>query len=195
MSKTIYFVTTNKEKIKQASKSLSRFNIELKDVNLEMPESRAEDSKEIAIEKAKIAFDKLKKPVIVEDSGFYIKSLGGFPMTHIKFSLKTLGIANIIKMMQGFKTRNAEWRMSVAYCSKKNNVKTFTYIDKGSISTKLKRKKRKTMSDYWRIYIPSKFNPKNLALSEFAGKDIERREEHYAANNQFMKFGKWFIKQ
>ena len=99
MSKTIYFVTTNKEKIKQASKSLSRFNIELKDVNLEMPESRAEDSKEIAIEKAKIAFDKLKKPVIVEDSGFYIKSLGGFPMTHIKFSLKTLGIFFVLSLV------------------------------------------------------------------------------------------------
>ena len=65
MKKTIYFVTTNKVKIANAERALKPFGIKVKPVNIEMPESRAEKPRLIAIEKAKYAYKKLKKPVMV----------------------------------------------------------------------------------------------------------------------------------
>ncbi|MBI4592540.1 hypothetical protein HY733_03790 [Candidatus Uhrbacteria bacterium] len=77
--------------------------------------SRSEDPTDIALEKATQAYKKFRKPLLVEDSGFFIDALGGFPMTHVKFSLKTLGIEGILRAMRGTKNRNCEWHMTLAY--------------------------------------------------------------------------------
>jgi len=138
----ISFVTTNKGKIHNAKKALALSGFKVKPVNIEMPESRAEDPRDIALEKAKYAHKILKKPIIVEDSGFFVRALGGFPMTHIKFSLTTLGTDNILKMLKGVKDRHAEWRMTLAYVDGKGKSKTFTFIEPGEIS--LSKRKAKT---------------------------------------------------
>jgi inosine/xanthosine triphosphate pyrophosphatase family protein len=83
-------------------------------VAIEVVESRAEDPAEIALEKAEQAFLLGHKPVIVEDSGFFIHALGNFPQTHVKFSLKTLGIERILKMLVDESDRSCSWRRSVA---------------------------------------------------------------------------------
>ena len=123
---TVYFATSNAGKVVNAKKALAPFGIEVKQLNIDLIESRAEDPADIALEKAQQAFARYKKPLIVEDSGFFIKALGGFPMTHIKFSLKTVGIKNILKMLRGSK-RDAEWRMSLAYVWGPGKHKVFTF--------------------------------------------------------------------
>ena len=98
---TIYFATSNTGKVENARRALKNFGFKVQQIKIELAESQAEDPAEIALEKARQAYTKIKKPVIVEDSGFFISALGDFPMTHIKFSLKTLGIKNILAMLKG----------------------------------------------------------------------------------------------
>ena len=103
--------------------ALKPFGIRVEQVQIELAESRSEDPTDIAFEKAKQAYALLKQPVIVEDSGFFVEGRRcGFPMTHVKFSLRTLGIRNILKMLKGVKN---QWRMTVAFVYGKNKYKTF----------------------------------------------------------------------
>ncbi|MDF1497511.1 MAG: non-canonical purine NTP pyrophosphatase [Patescibacteria group bacterium] len=189
----VYFVTSNKGKVRNAKIALKQFGISVKQINLDLVESRSEDPAEIALEKAKQAYAILNKPVIVEDSGFFIDVLGGFPMTHIKFSLKTLGVKNVLRMLKGVKNRKAEWRMTLAYVYGKGKYKTFTLIEKGKIANSLRPIKREMMSDYWRLYIPLK-NIANKTLSEMSDLEMDEWQEYYKKNNQFMKFGDWFFR-
>jgi XTP/dITP diphosphohydrolase len=187
----IYFATSNVSKVSNARAALGKFGIEVEQVALDLVDSRAEDPTEIAREKAVQAFRTLNKPVMVEDSGFFIRALGGFPMTHIKFSLKTLGVKNILKMLKGVRDRQAEWRMTVAYAFGPDDSRTFTFVEKGTVATALRPVKRQMMSDYWRVYIPKMLKSNRLALCEMTDAALNNWQEYYATHNQFMMLGKW----
>lgn len=191
----IYFVTSNKVKVKNASEALAHFGIKIKQYHFDFVESRSEDPKEIALEKAKQAYSIFKKPVIVEDSGFFIEALDGFPMTHVKFSLQTIGIKHILKALVDEKNRKVYWKMTVAYCFGKNKFKIFNFVEKGEIATELRPAKRLMMSEYWRVYIPKMIKNNELALSEMEDDDLKAWKEYFSRNNHFMKFGSWLNKQ
>lgn len=187
----IFFATSNKGKINNATEALAHFGIKVKQYNFDFIESRSEDPAKIALEKAKQVFHVIRQPVIVEDSGFFIEALGGFPMTHIKFSLQTLGINAILKALRNEKNRKAYWKMTVAYVSAVNKCKTFTFIEKGELTQEPRPINRTLMSDYWRIYIPKMIKNNTLALSEMEEESLKQWKDYYAQNNHFMKFGQW----
>ncbi|HLD81834.1 MAG TPA: non-canonical purine NTP pyrophosphatase [Patescibacteria group bacterium] len=190
----VFFATSNTMKVEDAKDALKHYGIHVRQLRTELSESRSEDPAKIALEKAKQAYAKFKKPVIVEDSGFFIHALSGFPMTHIRFSLSTLGVKNILKMLSGAKNRNAEWRMSLVYVYGKNKHRTFTFVEKGVIADSIRPVRRKIKSDYWRIYIP-KMIKNDKTLSQMIDKDLRIWEEYYRTNNQFQMFGKWYQKR
>jgi XTP/dITP diphosphohydrolase len=178
---TIYFATSNAGKVANAQAALRPFGITVKQTDVDLVESRSEDPAVIALEKATQAYKKFRKPLLVEDSGFFIEALGGFPMTHIKFSLKTIGIEGILRAMptspagrRGAKNRNCEWRMTLAYVYGPGKHKTFTFVEKGVIAERPRPIKRPMMSAYWRLYVPKMHNAKNAkALSDMSEKEME----------------------
>jgi len=191
-TKVIYFATSNPGKVANAAAALGPFGIAVRQAEVELAESRAEDPAEIALEKAKQAYKKFRKPLMVEDSGFFIEALGGFPMTHIKFSLKTLGIDGILRAMRGAKSRRCEWRMTLAYVNGPGKHKTFTFVEKGVIAEKPRPVKRPMMSEYWRLYVPKMLDAKNTkALSDMSEGEMERWMEYFSRNNHFLQLGEW----
>jgi XTP/dITP diphosphohydrolase len=188
----ILFATSNKGKIENAQKALEPYGITVKQIEMNLTESRSEDPEEIALEKAREAFEQIGQPVIVEDSGFFIDALGGFPMTHIKFSLGTLGVEKILKMLSGAATRSGQWRMTLAYAYGEDKFKTFTFVEKGVIADEVKNPVRPTMSDYWKIYIPKMIEDNELTLGEMSDDALHKWEAYYKNNNQFHMFGEWF---
>ena len=67
----INFVTSNKNKVKEFRQILEP-EIKVNHIGMSYPELRSDDSEEIARHSAKELADKLKKPVVVEDSGLFI---------------------------------------------------------------------------------------------------------------------------
>lgn len=190
--KTIYFATSNSGKVANAAAALKPFGIAVRQAEIELAESRAEDPAEIALEKATQAYRKFKKPLLVEDSGFFIEALGGFPMTHIKFSLKTLGVDGILRAMRGAKSRKCEWRMTLAYVYGPGKHKSFTFVEKGVIAEKPRPVKRPMMSDYWRLYVPKMLDAKNTkALSDMSEEEMGKWMEYFSKNNHFLQLGMW----
>ncbi|MDR1207025.1 MAG: hypothetical protein LBK26_01270 [Rickettsiales bacterium] len=116
----VHFITSNTGKAKTLQsyfESKGRSDIEIVPTNLDLIEPQADTVAEVSLFKARQAFEQLREPVLVEDGGFAIEVLKGFPGVYTKYSNKTLGADGIIKLMDGVSNRNAKF------------VSTATYID------------------------------------------------------------------
>lgn len=143
----IYFVTTNCNKFSEAEKILGH-GFGLRQMKFEIPEIQALDAKKVAEEKAKAAYAKVKKPVIVEDTALYLKAWNGFPGALIAWAIKTMGIEGICKFVG--KDRSAKAEACVTYYDGKK-MRTFSGSIKGSIAREPRGADR---FDWDRIFIP-----------------------------------------
>ncbi|OQB05887.1 MAG: dITP/XTP pyrophosphatase [bacterium ADurb.Bin212] len=75
----IYYVTKNKYKLAHAIEYTKRFGVDIEQYQTDIPEIQAPTVYEVVTHKALRAWDDLKRPLIVSDSGWEIPSLGGFP--------------------------------------------------------------------------------------------------------------------
>lgn len=101
-------------------------------------ELRSDDPEEIARESAQRLANELKKIVVVEDSGLFIKSLNDFPGTCSAYIHKRIGLQGILKLMEKQKDRIAYYKSAVAYCEPNKEPISFLGIEKGTISKKIK---------------------------------------------------------
>jgi XTP/dITP diphosphohydrolase len=110
----IAVVTSNVHKAREVAATLEGV-IEVEHIPLECPEFRHDDVGEIARGKAAFAYNALKRPLIVDDTAFYIDALNGFPGPYAAYVLSTLGNQGILKLMEGVKDRSAHFETAIAY--------------------------------------------------------------------------------
>ena len=87
--------------------------------------------------KAKDAFSKCKKPLIIEDDGIFINSLNGFPGPYSSYIFKTIGNKGILNLLK--QNRKAKFVSIITYCDK-NILESFDAKIDGSISKSVKGK-------------------------------------------------------
>jgi non-canonical purine NTP pyrophosphatase (RdgB/HAM1 family) len=97
-------VTGNDHKWHEAQRILGA---PLERVRLDLPELQEESIAAVAREKAFAAFDKLQRPLIVEDAGIELVALGGFPGPFIKFWERQGGLKSICRSLDGQENRQA----------------------------------------------------------------------------------------
>ena len=134
----IYFVTGNINKIKEAKIILKDLDVEIEQVKIDYPEIQG-TLEEVAEFGAKWVYNILKKPVIVEDSGFFVEALNGFPGTYSRFVQETIGNEGILKLLEGKDNRNAYFKTVIGYCDE-NGVKLFKGIVRGKVAEKIRSK-------------------------------------------------------
>ena len=96
----IYYATTNKGKVNSLQRDLESIDFTIEQVDMEIPEPRSSDVKEIAHDKVLYAFERIQKPVVALDAGFYIESLNGFPKAFVNFALETIGNEGLLKLVE-----------------------------------------------------------------------------------------------
>lgn len=126
----LIFVTSNHNKAREISHILG-FSIETK--NLELPELQGLSVEEIAESKAKSAYSKIRHPVIVEDTGVYIKAFAGFPGALAKWYVKGLGHEGACRALDISPDRSAYAETCIAFYNGKS-AKKFTGRIYGTIS-------------------------------------------------------------
>lgn len=132
--KKLYFATANQAKLASLKRDLAGLNIEIKTLNFEIPEPRSDETDMIAKEKVRFAYSQIKKPCLAQDGGFYIPALNGFPKAYVNFALGTIGLAGILKLVEGF-DRSCEFRDSFAYLDESlDEPLAFTTITKGTLA-------------------------------------------------------------
>lgn len=181
--KKVLFATSNKFKVDEANFVGKKFSIEFVQINQPYPEIRDENVEKVAEEGAKFVFRKIKKSVIVEDTGLYIESLNGFPGSYSKFVFEKIGNEGILKLLKGEKNRNATFVSSVGYFDGKIK-KIFTGKVQGKI---LKEIRGKEGFGYDPIFLPEG-QEKTFAEDYEVKKKISHRKK------AFEKFCEWVTK-
>ena len=128
-------ITGNKEKIREFQAVLQdRIRFEV--LNVEKPEIQSEDSGEIAKIAAKYCAEKLRRPVVVEDSALVIDALGGFPGPYTRYIYERIGNLGLVKLMTSKKNRTCWYKSAVGYCEPGREPLCFWGVEEGSIATK-----------------------------------------------------------
>jgi len=134
---TINFVTSNLGKVREFRQILEP-EIKVSHIRISYPEMRCDNPEEIAKMSAEMLANRLKKIVVVEDSGLFIKALNDFPGTCSAYIHKRIGLQGIIKLMKGVKQRGCTYKSAVAYCEPEKKAISFLGEEKGKVAEKIK---------------------------------------------------------
>ena len=108
------FVSSNPNKYREAEAILESFGVGIEFLRHGLSEIQSDSLEIIASAKALDAFSKFARPVLVEDAGLFIDSLGGFPGPYSSYVLDTLGCKGILALTGP--DRAARFVSVVAYC-------------------------------------------------------------------------------
>jgi XTP/dITP diphosphohydrolase len=129
----LYFVTSNENKVKESERILG---LEIDKLPLDIKEIQTLEVEEVAEDKAKRAFEQIKKPVAAEDTGFYLEAWNGFPGALIKWVLEALGNEGLCR---AFQETNRTVKVKTCICLyNAREIKTFCGEVKGKIPAKPK---------------------------------------------------------
>lgn len=105
----------------------------LERISLDLPEPQALDPSEVVETKVRTAFERLHRPVLVEDSGLEVAAWGGFPGALVKWLEKSAGLPTITRMLDGFPDRTARAVCALA-CFDGKSVVAARGVTDGSIA-------------------------------------------------------------
>ncbi|HVX58216.1 MAG TPA: non-canonical purine NTP pyrophosphatase [Candidatus Saccharimonadales bacterium] len=109
----VTFITGNVKKAEFLAKYL---NHPVDHMKLELDELQSLDLKEIAEHKARQAFDKVNKPILVEDVSFTLEALGGkLPGPFIKWFLEEVGLEGVCRLADLSDSRKATTAICYVY--------------------------------------------------------------------------------
>ena len=181
--KNITFASTNQNKFLEVQSILSTQSITVDFSQIPLVEIQSEFLEEIAREKAKTAFAKVGRQVIVEDDGLFIDSLSGFPGPYSSFVFKTLGNNGILKLLAGSTKRSAHFRSVIAFY----NGITLSISD-GRVGGRISD--RVTEGGGWGydpIFIP---DGTDLTFAE-----LKKSKNEYSHRKRALeKFAQWYLK-
>jgi XTP/dITP diphosphohydrolase len=107
-------VTSNANKAAEVA-AFFQGSVEVTHMSLDLPEYRSDDLGEIARGKARYAYEHLNVPLIVDDTGFFIDALKGFPGPYAAYVLHSIGNTGILKLMEGISDRTARFTTAIAF--------------------------------------------------------------------------------
>jgi len=128
----LYFITSNVGKAKYLS---DYFDFPVEHKKLDLPEIQSLDLAEIVSDKAKRAYEIIKKPVLVEDVSLVFNALDKLPGPLIKWFYETLGNDGLCDLLDRYGDKRAKAAVSFALCIN-GEVKIFSGSCEGRISDK-----------------------------------------------------------
>jgi XTP/dITP diphosphohydrolase len=129
-----YFATGNEHKLQEANAALAQYGMQaLKLEDYHKIEIQSNDLEDIAYSALALIIQKTDKPVFVEDSGLFVHELNGFPGPYSSYVFETLGVEGVLKLLEGAKSRKAEFRSSVAFGMEGKWLANFNSTTEGTI--------------------------------------------------------------
>jgi non-canonical purine NTP pyrophosphatase (RdgB/HAM1 family) len=127
----ILYITSNKHKVVTANNYLKPFGITLEISTIDgIIEPQIEDIVEISKIKAKQAYEKVQKPLIVSDGSWIIPALNGFPGPYMAFVNRWFTSQDFLNLMKDKENREIILRECVTYIDE-NQIKSFISDTKG----------------------------------------------------------------
>jgi non-canonical purine NTP pyrophosphatase (RdgB/HAM1 family) len=186
----IAMATSNPAKLLTAREHLHPFGVTVSALRIEAEEIQSQSLEAIAEHKARQALAVAATPVIVEDSGFYINELGGFPGPFAKYAAKALGAAGIARLADLTRSRTAHFESALVYA---DATGTRTFTSTGSTGTiALEPSAVSTPADAWSplwdVFIPA---GADRPLSVLTREEREHVSSAWRTQSVFTQLGNW----
>lgn len=133
--KDLVYVTSNDGKAREAARLLG---VNVQRASLELDELQSLDLARIVEHKARQAYKKLKKPVIVDDVSFEIDQWRGFPGPFAKWLDKTITYEQLPQLLRK-ENRTARWITMLGFFDG-NIFKIFQGVEEGAIALRARGK-------------------------------------------------------
>jgi len=179
----LVLVTQNEHKLKELRPLFKRYNVEFITTPIQKHEIRSESIEEIARVAAKVAHETLQRPVVVDDTGFFVDSLNGFPGSYAAIVLKSIGYEGILKLMTDKMERTSRFKTAVGFCDGER-LEVFSGDMLGKVAHK---PAGEGGFGYDPIFVPEGFDKTYAELSL----DEKIRISH--RTRAFEEFLKWYI--
>ena len=191
MARKIFFATGNQGKIEEMRPLFEERDLELVQVKADVPEIDAMDVEEVAEQKVQDSFQRAVENdeigeddlLIVEDTGFYVKGLNGFPGAEAAFFAGTAGAEKLFNLLEYGEDRSAYFKTAIAYM-KDGETKIFTGEMHGKVPEE-KRGESHPHLPYNSYFIPED-QEKSLAENSMAS------HEDFHRTKAVEKFLDWF---
>jgi XTP/dITP diphosphohydrolase len=183
----IAFATGSAAKVATARQHLSPLDIELEQVALELDEIQSASVQAVALHKARQAFQILQRPLIVEDSGFYIDEIG-FPGPLVKYVINAIGAEGVARLADLTTSRRCHFESVLVHLDRHGVPSIYTdHGEGGTLADKPTVHPRPgAWSALWDVFIP---NGCTKPLSALSDTDRKRAFGGWAATSVFAKFG------
>lgn len=113
--KTLYFITSNKGKVREATEKLRTLGFSVVQKDLGYPEIQADSLEEVAQQGIEHLQAKFHQTFMLEDAGLFIDALQGFPGVYSKYVFFTIGLPGILRLLDRMENRTAVFRSVYAY--------------------------------------------------------------------------------
>lgn len=129
----ITLVTGNEQKYKDAQAVCTPYGIAIERQKVKITEMQSDSIEEVAISKAEQAYAELQKPLVVNDAGWRIPTLNGFPGAYMRYINECFAAEDFLRLMDGKTDRRIYLIDVIAYHDGKE-IKTFTVETEGKIT-------------------------------------------------------------
>ncbi len=182
----VWLATENSHKLREARAVLSDYSIRVRHLRKPKHEIQSPHLEEIARFAAKEAASEERRPVIVEDSGFFVRALKGFPGPYSSYVYMTLGPEGILRLLTGNRDREAFFQSTVAVCMQTTPSATFSGRVHGTIP---RHRAGRHGFGFDPIFIPHREN------RTFAEMDILEKSKYSHRALALRKFAAWFLSE
>ena len=137
---SIYFATTNPDKLLIARTVCESVGIDVKQAVLDIDEIQGEDSLKILRDKAVKAYGQLGRPLVVSDDSWSIPALNGFPGLYMKSINAWFQPQDMLRLMDSIPDRTIQLNQYLAYIDGRK-TKVFDNIISGRIADGVRGRK------------------------------------------------------
>lgn len=164
---------------------------------IDVPERKISLVEEVAKRKALDICDIVRKPFVVQDSGFFLEAFPGYPGPDVNRVLSTLGVEGLLAMLPQEKEKRGSYFEDVlAFWSPTMSDPRTPFIFKsrvhGTIAYKPSENKRsEAWSALWTIFVPDGFESTLAAMDEEEQIRFAKEVRSDPKSNCFVAFAKW----
>ncbi|HVC58232.1 MAG TPA: non-canonical purine NTP pyrophosphatase [Candidatus Acidoferrales bacterium] len=183
----IDFITSNTFKLGIAKELLSPYGINVKMKNLELDELQSPEVEDVAMHKATQALKLAKRPFIVDDSGFYVAALKGFPGAYLKHTIGMIGWQGVLKLLGSNTDRRAKFHAVLVFGNPKTGKTAIFESEVSGLISMREHGHNNARMMTSRIFVPqgSKKTIAQMNRTEWTAfiTDVERK--------RYLAFAKW----
>jgi XTP/dITP diphosphohydrolase len=111
---------------------------ELEHLDAAYPEIQADTLEETIVPGLTWLVSKYDRPVMIDDSGFFVDALKGFPGVFSSYVFKTIGCEGILRLMDGRSDRSARFECCIGFMAPGDEPSITKGVAKGTVSHEMR---------------------------------------------------------